>query len=178
MPLNHKKCRPRLEELVLLPPRRCLAPAAKQAWDHCPPFQLLAPPSTTTGLCGQSRTGQKAEPSPSEKNILPCCAGQAWSCLTAPCPPHGLCSLKTKPRSHTPVSQSPCAWLGPGDATRRVATGVPQHPLQWEQEDGEVRKVQTRYSPAKTPDWSHWQHIPPRQALGRWRTCTKRETEV
>lgn len=29
--------------------------------------------------CGQSRTCQKAEPSPSEQDILPLYAGQAWS---------------------------------------------------------------------------------------------------
>lgn len=175
--MNHKKCRPRLEEgLSSFHP--------EGAWHQQPnkcgiidhqfgPLHLLQQQG-----CGQSRTCCKAEPSHGEQDTLPCCAGQVWSCPTAPCSPGGLCSLKAKPRSHTPVSQSPRARLGQESATRRVATRVPQHPLDWEQQDGEVRKVQTRYSPAKTPDWSHWQHIPPRQELGRWRACTKREIEV
>lgn len=114
MPSNHKKCRPRLEERVLLPPRRCLAAAAKQLWDHCPPFRPLAPLSATTGLWAEQDV-PKSRAQPGEQDILPRCAGQAWSCLTAPCPPRGLCSLKTKPCSHTPGSQSARALLGLGE---------------------------------------------------------------
>lgn len=174
--MNHSKRKPRLEEHVLLPPRRCLAPAAGQAWDHSLPFWPLAPLSATTGLWAERDMPKKQEHGPGEQKAQPCCTGQAWLRLAAQRPPRRLCSPKTKPRSCTPMSQSPRAFSGPGGALQGGGgSSAPTLLGGGGGGEGEVSKVQTRYSPAKTPDWSHWQHVPPRQELGRWRTWCQRE---
>lgn len=133
-PLNHSKCKLRLEERVLLPLRRCPAPVARQARDHSAPFQLLAPLSTTTGPRAEQDVPEQRSTAPASRKPSP-------AVLASPGPILLLCALLTgsalqrQSHAHARQYQSPRAFLGPGERYKEVAAS--QHPLstQWEKDE-------------------------------------------
>lgn len=159
--MNHSKCKPRLEEHVLLPPRRCLAWVAGQAWDHSSPFLPLAPLSATMGLRAERDVPEKQSTAPASRKPSPVVLARLdpvsllYALLVGS-------ALRRQSHVHARQCQSPRALSGPGGALQ--GGGGSSAPTLLGGGGGgerEVRKVQTRYSPAKSPDWPHWQQFLP-----------------